>query len=170
MNKTCCFFGHRKIENTIELREKLYNIIENLIVSNNIENFLFGSKSEFNTLCHKTVNRLKEKYPHIKRIYVRAEYPCIDDNYKSYLLENYECTYYPESIISSAKAVYVERNYYMIDKSDACVVYFNPNYKPPRKQIKHYGLTEHKTKSGTKIAYEYARKNGKMIINILDVI
>ena len=29
--KTCCFFGHRKIDETEELKYRLYEIIENLI-------------------------------------------------------------------------------------------------------------------------------------------
>ena len=28
---TCCFFGHRKIEDTLELRTKLYDILKRLI-------------------------------------------------------------------------------------------------------------------------------------------
>ena len=72
---TCCFFGHRKIEDSSELRTKLYDTIEKLIVNENIATFLFGSKSEFDALCHEAVTELKEKYPHIKRVYVRAEYP-----------------------------------------------------------------------------------------------
>ena len=73
--RTCCFIGHQKIEDTLELRTELYYIIEKLIVYENIDTFLFGSKSRFNDLCHELVTAIKEKYPHIKRIYVRAEYP-----------------------------------------------------------------------------------------------
>lgn len=40
--------------------------------------------------------RVKEEYPDIKRIYVRAEFPYINDDYKNYLLKSYEDTYYPE--------------------------------------------------------------------------
>jgi hypothetical protein len=87
MNKiyTCCFFGHRTITQTKELKTKLYDIIENLIVEKQIDTFLFGSKSRFNDLCLELVTALKEKYPHIKRIYVRAEYPIISEQYKNYL-------------------------------------------------------------------------------------
>lgn len=45
-HKACCFLGHRKIELTMELRDKLYNIIEMLIIKNNVIYFLFGSKSQ----------------------------------------------------------------------------------------------------------------------------
>ena len=89
---TCCFIGHRTINETENLRERLLEITENLILEEKVDTFLFGSKSQFNTLCHKVVSAIKEMYPHIKRIYVRAEYPHISERYKCYLLESYEET------------------------------------------------------------------------------
>ena len=77
IENTCCFFGHRTINETEELKSKLIETIEKLIVEKQVDTFLFGSKSRFNSLCQETVTELKEKYPHIKRIYVRAEYPNI---------------------------------------------------------------------------------------------
>ncbi len=165
-DKTCCFFGHRKIEDNVELRTKLYEIIEKLIVDENIDTFLFGSKSDFNSLCHELVTKIKEKHPHIKRVYVRAEYPFVDDNYIKYLLEDYEDTYFPEHMISAGKASYVERNQFMIDKSSVCVVYYNPDYAPPRRKNSRRDLTIYQPKSGTKIAYDYAVKKDKTIINL----
>ena len=90
INKTCCFFGHRKITGAEDLEIKIYEIMEKLILQNGVDTFLMGSKSEFDRLCRKVVSRLKEKYPHIKRIYVRAEYPYINEDYESYLLESCE--------------------------------------------------------------------------------
>lgn len=83
---TCCFIGHRKIKVTDELVCHLEEIIKSLIVTEKVDTFLFGSRSEFNELCLNIVTNLKKKYSHIKRIYVRAEFPYIDDVYKSYLL------------------------------------------------------------------------------------
>ena len=152
---TCCFFGHRTINETEELKVELHKTIEDLIVNENVNTFLFGSKSRFDSLCLELVTKLKEKYPHIKRIYVRAEFPVISDNYKNYLLESYEDTYYPEKIIGSGRAAYVERNFEMINQSHFCVVYYDESYAP---------ITR---KSGTKIALDYATKHQKEII-ILD--
>ena len=129
--KTCCFIGHRKIEETSKLRGELYEIIERLIKDEKVDTFLFGSKSRFNDLCHELVTKIKEKYPHIKRVYVGAEYPYIDDNYQAYLLENYEDTYYPEKIIGAGKAAYVERNCEMINNCRFCVVYYDEQNAPP---------------------------------------
>ena len=64
--KTACFFGHRKINETEELKLTLYEIIENLIINENIDTFMFGSKSRFDDLCLETVTKTKEKYPNIK--------------------------------------------------------------------------------------------------------
>ena len=114
---TCCFFGHRKITETDELKSNLYSEIEKLITNEKVHTFLFGSKSHFDDLCHTIVTELKEKYPHIKRVYVRAEFPYIDDSYREYLLESYEDTYYPSKMIDAGKAAYVERYYEMIDNS-----------------------------------------------------
>ena len=151
---TCCFFGHRTINETEELKLQLSEIIEKLIVEENVDTFLFGSKSRFNSLCLELVTEIKEKYPHIKRVYVRAEYPHISKQYKNYLLKNYEDTYYPEKLLNSGKASYVERNYEMIDNSQFCIVYYNEKCAPTAR------------KSGTKIALDYAVKKCKKIINV----
>ena len=151
---TCCFFGHRKIDDTEELKSKLCGAVEGLIVENRVDTFLFGSKSQFNDLCYDIVTKLKEKHPHIKRIYVRAEYPWINEIYESFLLESYEHTYYPEKIIGAGKAIYVRRNYEMIDKSQYCVVYYHQDKIPATR------------KSGTEIALNYAMKMKREIIMI----
>lgn len=44
ISKVCCFFGHRKIDETLELRNLLYETIESLIINHGVRTFLFGSK------------------------------------------------------------------------------------------------------------------------------
>ncbi len=168
IENTCCFFGHRKIEDTEYLRTKICETVERLIVDENIDTFLFGSKSQFDSLCHELVTKIKEKHPHIKRVFVRAEYPFIDENYRAFLLENYEDTYYPEHMINAGKASYVERNCEMIDKSSICVVYYDFNYTPPRRKSSRNDLTSYQPKSGTKIAYDYAKNKKRRIINVAE--
>ena len=66
---------------------------------------MFGSKSAFNSLCLEVVTELKQqKYPDIKRIFVRAEYPYIKEDYKRYLLQFYEDSYYPETLLGANRA------------------------------------------------------------------
>ena len=73
LENTCCFIGHREINVTDELKEKLYVLIEHLITEESVETFLFGSKSQFDDLCYDIVTEIKRTYPHIKRIFVRAD-------------------------------------------------------------------------------------------------
>ena len=47
---TCCFWGHREMKETEELRLRLSAIIENLILVERVDTFLFGSKSSFDSL------------------------------------------------------------------------------------------------------------------------
>ncbi len=151
--KTCCFIGHRNIEISDNLELRLEQIIEDLITNIGIEIFLFGSKSQFNDLCYEAVNKLKKKYPFIKRVYVRAEYEIIGDDYKKYLLGKYDSTYFPKSAVGAGKAVYIKRNFEMIDKSYYCVFYHDENCQK---------------RSGTKIAFEYAlKKDCKHIKNVI---
>ncbi len=148
---TCCFIGHRTINETEDLKLKLTETIEKLITEENVHTFLFGSGSQFNDLCLRLVTQIKEKHPQVKRIYVRAEFPYISDRYKSYLLRSYDDTYYPKEIIGAGKAAYVERNCIMIDSCRFCVLYYNESNAPANR------------KSGTKIALDYAVKKGKII-------
>ena len=164
---TCCFFGLRKIDEMAELKNKLYEIIENLIVNESIDTFLFGSKSAFDDLCHKITTELKEKYPHIKRIYVRSAYQHIPDWYKDSLLKHYEGTYFPEHMENAGRASNVERNQEMINHSKFCVVYYDENYLPPRRKNSRRDLFDYQPKSGTAVAYDFAAKKKKEIINVL---
>jgi len=143
---TCCFFGHRQINENEELIKNLSDTIERLIIDEKVDTFLFGSKSRFDSLCLELVTKLKEKYPHIKRVYVRAEYPVITDDYRAYLLKFYENTYYPEKLHGAGRAVYVERNREMIQRSRFCIVYYDKECIPATR------------KSGTRIALAYALK------------
>jgi uncharacterized phage-like protein YoqJ len=152
----CCFIGHRKIQETDRLKAVLYKTIKDLIVNNKVCNFLFGSRSEFDSLCLEIVSDLKREYPYINRIYVRAEYPYIENDYIAYLLKSYDDTYYPENIKNSGKAAYIERNFEMIRRSNYCIFYYDETYTPQICQ---------NSKSGTKISYDYALKSTKNVIN-----
>ena len=150
----CCIIGHRKINETEELKKKVYENVERLIREEGVEIFLFGSGSRFDSMCLEIVTEIKEKYPQIKRVYVRAEFPYINDSYRAYLLKIYDNMYFPEKIKGGGRAAYVERNRDMIDNSRYCLIYYNEKYNPKTR------------KSGTKLAYDYAVKRQKEIINL----
>lgn len=151
-NATCCFIGHREIEESEKMKLDLKNTIEDLICNKNITDFLFGSKSGFDTLCREIVTELKVKYPHIRRIYVRSMYSYIEDHYQKYLMTLYDDTYLPDSVEGAGRLSYVKRNCEMIDKSGICVFYYDKN------------RVFTKRKSGTKVAYDYAAKKKANIV------
>ena len=166
--KKCCVFGHRRITDEAKLKVSLTEIIENLIINENVDTFYIGSRSDFDSLCRKVLSEQKKIHSHIKRIYVRAEFPHINKNYKNYLLESCEGTYFPKKAQNAGKAVYVERNREMIDKSDICIVYYKDDYLPPERKKSQRDLTYYQPKSGTGIAYKYAVQKSKIIINLAE--
>ena len=152
-----CFIGHRTIQKNEELISILNQAILNLI-NKGVTTFLFGGIGEFDNLSWEIVTSLKVKYSFIKRVFVRANHQYLNDFYEKHLLKYYEGTYFPIELKNAGKCAYVERNYKMIDCSTYCVFYYNENYTP-------ISCQQVKGKSGTKIAYEYAIKRNKTIIN-----
>ncbi len=148
------FIGHRHIERTEALKEKLTQLAEVLIVEYNADIFLFGSKSEFNDLCYEVITDLKDKYKYIQRIYVRAEYEYVDEFYIKYLLSLYEDTFYPSQACGAGKLSYVKRNQVMIDMCEVLVTYFDNRLK--------------NRTGGTKIAVAYAYRRKKSVINLFE--
>ena len=141
------FIGHRKLQLDNSFRKQLKELLLSLIDDRNADTFLFGSRSDFNSLCLEVVTELQKERPQIRRVYVRAEYPYISKDYEDYLLGSYDATY-------------------IIDKADLCIFYYDENYKPPLKPATRGRITREQPKSGTKVAYEYAIKQQKKIINL----
>ena len=161
-----CFIGHRTIQKDEELISLLKQTIIDLI-NKGVTTFLFGSMSAFNDLSWEIVTALKAKYPFIKRVYVRATYQYIDKSYEKYLLKSYEETYFSPKLENAGKYSYVERNHEMINASTYCVFYYSESYVPAlRRQPKRSVLSPSKRNSGTKLAYNYALKRNKTIINL----
>lgn len=42
IDEICCFVGYRKIEKTNKLKQAVYDYVENLIVDENVKEFLFN--------------------------------------------------------------------------------------------------------------------------------
>lgn len=72
MGKSCAFFGHRKIELSVALNEKVKSRVEELI-KNGFDNFYFGGFGMFDELCQDVVFDLKKTYPNIKTVFCVLE-------------------------------------------------------------------------------------------------
>lgn len=147
----CCVIGHRDVSVTKDLEQKVKDTFTELI-RRGVTMFLLGSRGKFNSLALSCLRELKKEFFSVfKLVYVRAEYLCIDDDYKQYLLNIYDDTYVPKCVEKANRAVYVVRNRHMIDRSDICVFFCKDNVQE---------------KSGTRKAYLYALKMKKEIINL----
>ena len=144
------FLGHRKINRTEELEDHIRTVVLQLI-GEGADTFFFGSKSEFDDLCREIV----------------GEFRLLDSSYEQYLLQFYEETYFPLGMEKAGRKIYVERNQEMIKQSDVYVFYYNAQYKLPPVR-KNSALPDIQRKSGTAIAFEYACRRGKRIINLFE--
>lgn len=168
--KACNFFGHRDTPQTEELKQKVRETVERLIVEEGMDIFLFGSRSKFDELCHIVVTELKETYPHIRRIayLCKHETACLvgagtslrqkiknltgRDEY----VGEYEEIKKSDRVNSAGCACYIERNQWMIDGSYCLVLYYDEGMKLKR--------------SGIKWVWEYAkRKEAISIFNLFQM-
>ena len=166
--KAVCFIGHRNVELKDDKVEKLRMIIENLIVKDNVQIFLFGSRSDFDYLCHLVVTELKEKYPNIiRKCYTCRSETCTLESERVYWEEIYnhfrkekvtllgvEEEVEHKTKYTSGKASYVERNQAMINDSDYCVFYYDENYQPEMRKYSKRSISYYQPKSGTSLAYK----------------
>ena len=149
----CGIIGHRKVEQKDWTEFKSLHAIKKLL--DKVDAFNFGSNSEFNDICWKIVAEFQETDTHIKMVNFRCE------NEKPILSKNkvagkmyYDEIISPANAINAGKRLCIERNKALIDNSDIILFYYDEKYSPQH------------SNSGTKIAYEYALKQGKIIINI----
>lgn len=152
--KICSFFGHRNVESSTGLKNKLILEVEKLI-NNNYSIFLFGGLGEFDEICWEVVTSLKHKYQFIKRIY------CVED--ARYLRPSKRPTYFKNSDFEDF--IYLDltfdwwyqriyfRNCAMIDRSDFIIFYAN--------EINNSGAFK---------ALKYARKTRKEYFNIINTL
>ena len=179
-HKVCAFFGHRKTKLTKKQFDNLMETIENLIINNDVRVFLFGSRSDFDFMCHKIVTEFKEKYPYIiRKQYTCKSETCILESERAYWEQIYS-NFKKEKVTllgveeevehktkyTSGKASYVERNQAMINDSDYCVFYYDENYQPEKRKYSKKSAGYYQPKSGTMLAYNYAKQKKKIIINI----
>ncbi len=163
---TCCFIGHREIEETEQLTAELHRLLTALI-ARGVTDFLFGDHSAFDTLCYTLVTELQKEHPCLRRIHFRMRYPEADEMTMEFLLSGYEdCICLPDTV-RAGRASYVLRNRAMMRESDVCIFYCNPSYIPQEREAdRRNHLPRSPRKSGTRLAYDYARSQKKEIYNV----
>lgn len=118
---SCTFFGHRDTPKKIEpiLQSTLIDLIEN----KNVDCFYVGNQGDFDIIVRHNLKSLKILYPHISCFVVFA--------YKSdkRLFDNYLEYIYPDELKNIfPKYAIIERNNWMINKSDYVVTYVKNSF------------------------------------------
>ncbi len=115
----CTFFGHRDAPSCLE--PKIREIIEQLIAEKRVTCFYVGNNGNFDSMVHRQLKRLSEKYPHIRYYVVLAYMPTEKDEYD---ITDYSETIYPEGLESVPPRFAIsKRNRWMVEKSDIVVTY-----------------------------------------------
>ena len=148
---TVSFFGHREIENALEVERKLEAKITELIQTKQYVEFLVGREGEFDILAASVVKRVKKKmdYGNCSLIwvlpYMKAEFR---DNEKIFLEYYDDVEVCEQSSKAHFKSAMQIRNRAMVDRSDLVIC-----------------CIQHKS-GGAYKTVQYATKQNKEIFNV----
>ena len=150
---TVSFFGHRMIENALEIESRLEQLIRTLLREHEYIEFLVGRDGEFDQLVSSTIRRCKREYrsdnsSHIWVLpYVTAEFRDNEESFRDYYDEIEVCE---AAAGSHYKNAHQTRNRAMVDRSDLIVFYIQ------------------RGSGGAWQTMKYAQKRGKNYINLND--
>lgn len=121
---TVSFFGHREIENALEVERKLETKITELIQTKQYIEFLVGREGEFDILAASVVKRVKKQmdYGNCSLIwvlpYMKAEFR---DNEKEFLEYYDDVEICEQSAKAHFKSAMQIRNRAMVDRADLVI-------------------------------------------------
>ena len=150
---SCCFTGHRNVppQSADAIRYTLERLIYELY-ENGCREFISGGAIGFDTIAAETVIKFKKMFPEIRLI---MALPCRDQHIKWGKVDRLR---YEKLLSLADKVIYLTeryvtgcmhlRNKYMVDNSDLCIAYF-----------------ENKG-GGTEYTINYAREQGRKVVNI----
>lgn len=148
---TVSFFGHRIIENALEIESRLEQLILTLLREHEYVEFQVGRDGEFDQIVSSVIRRCKREYrsdnsAHIWVLpYLTAEYRDNEESFRDYYDEIEVCEV---AAGSHYKNAHQTRNRAMVDRSDLVVF-----------------CIQHES-GGAWQTMKYAKKQGKPCINL----
>ena len=121
---TVSFFGHRKIDNALEIESRLEQLIRTLLREHEYILFLVGRVGEFDQMVSSAIRRCKREYrsdnsAHIWVLpYVTAEYRDNEESFRDYYDEIEVCE---AAAGCHYKNAHQTRNRAMVSRSDMVV-------------------------------------------------
>lgn len=137
------FCGYNNALFTLRLEERMREVIEGCILIG-IDEFLFGNCGRFDYWALGLVNRLKDRYAHIKSIFVTPY------NVKYYNRDAYDDLVCLEFKNMQKNVAVIKTNEWIIDESCIIIACVKNNYE------------------NTSETLNYAIKKGKLILNLAD--
>lgn len=115
MNVTFC--GHSNVLQQANVRQWLYQTVENLITQEAADMFLLGGYGGFDRMAASVVWELKKKYPQVKSVLVL---PYLDRK-----MDESQCdwTVYPGLEKVPRRYAITHRNRYMVNDADVVIAY-----------------------------------------------
>lgn len=150
---TVAFFGHRYIDNTLQIEEQLEKYIYKLIDENEYVDFIVGRNGDFDRLVSSTVTRIRKNYRSDNSFltlilpYHTAEYINNQEFFEKYY-SDIEISF--KASKAYPKSAFQIRNREMVDKSDLILCYVEEK------------------RGGAYNTIQYAIRKGKEIINLAD--
>jgi len=143
MNKRCCFAGHSHIDNRID-KNKLKDIIIELIENEGVYEFWVGNYGYFDSVSAEAVRELKSIYSQISLVlvipYLTKE---INDNKKSYH-SNYDYILHADIPDSTPKKYrIIKTNEYMVNNSDFLICYVQHCFGGAAKTLEYARKKKH---------------------------
>ncbi|MBR1532936.1 MAG: hypothetical protein IJ639_01105 [Ruminococcus sp.] len=148
---TVCLFGHRQIENVIEVETALRAVIEKILAEHEYVEFLVGREGEFDILAASIIREFaRSRYDGncsltLVMPYLRTDLKKNQSEYEEYYDSVELCE---QSAAVHPKAAIRIRNRAMVDRSDLCIFY-----------VTHPSGGAYQTK-------QYAEAAGKRIISL----
>lgn len=148
---TVSFFGHRMIDNALEIENRLEQLIRTLLREHQYVEFLVGRDGEFDQLVSSVIRRCKREYrsdnsAHIWVLpYLTAEFRDNEESFRNYYDEIEVCE---AAAGSHYKNAHQTRNRDMVDKSELVVF-----------------CIQHES-GGAWRTLKYVKKQGKPYINL----
>ena len=145
------FIGHREINNVIDVENKLYPIIQDLIMHKEFVEFYLGRNGEFDIIAASVIRRVKKEIRSENSVMILVLPYSVAD------MEDY-INYYDEIVIPEElfgvhyKSAIKKRNEWLVDKSDLLISFIE------------------REKGGAYQCVAYANKKNKAVKNIAVVI
>ena len=149
---TVSFFGHRYVEKTAEIEQRLEALLHDIISQHEFVEFLIGRDGDFDMLASSVIKRAISKYSNgntsfiLVLPYMKADYRDNEQQYLDYYDEVEICE---EAAAAHPKGAIQKRNRSLVDRSDLVICY-----------IQHEN-------GGAFQTVRYAQEQGKEIINLI---